>query len=179
MRIILAIDSLVLRFFTKITKDFNWLTGLSNRAIALVFLAINHFYFFYAIFIILRSVSDLLVTGSFSFSVFCVLTFKLMSISSKPNLHEAKDPTVFFILFSFRLGVLFLAVITSVGFTIIYKKTLYSCITFAVAFIAWAYCCCVERPPFKKSRAWHKLKSWMFSSQPGLESATPVTVPNS
>lgn len=170
MKAILKVDTQILKFFTKIAKYFNWLTGMDNFVLARLAIVI----------MMIFSFCIPLLKGwgwfvAFILMVPCTIFFLFTQFEERKTIWEQisgvkSNSRVFGRLFYLGLEC-FGLLLFMIGQT--FQVYQWSCT------LAWIYFCHVDQPPFKKSQAWQGLKNWLngFSYQPQLELA-PASMPN-
>lgn len=164
MKPILWLDAQVLRFFTKVAKDSNWLMGWDNYFLAKTLLTILG-----GMSVFIHNWLGLLVL----LSIYCPLWLAVnisKSDSEKAQLRQAKVLSDHLIDQNFRLSSLVLLILSiSLG-------ELLSYLTPAVTgMFLVAYLISIDKPPFQKSQAWQKIKSW-FSFAVAAPQAEPIPV---
>ncbi|MBI2669960.1 MAG: hypothetical protein HYX20_02370 [Candidatus Yanofskybacteria bacterium] len=175
--LILWIDKQMLKFFNKIAKDFNWLTGLDNFFLAILMLGLSQLESFLH-FLIFSGVKYFIIMPLILFTVF----FKLTASYKKRLLverHEGVKSAVLHIeMLMQRLWWLFLSLF--VFFMYMYSNK--TVLIFASHILMWAWACfiSIDQPPFKKSQVWQKIKNWLKnpSSQSNELVPVPVSVPH-
>lgn len=169
MKPILWLDAQILRFFNKIAKDFNWLTGKDNFFLARASLLI----------VLLGEYVDTLynkldflpcVTIIFGFYVWLI-----QRTSLEDRLRNVKDIKLHLELTFNRLFLILFFVFSAVcGYFSLpwFRPSSYlGMMVFGAGSIFVLYFVSLDQPPFKKSQAWQKIKEWFGSGvmQPQLE----------
>lgn len=163
MKPILWVDAQILKFFTKMAKDFNWLTGKNNYFLAKVCVVIIALL---SIFAGYKHNWFIFVTGLF---LLCPMMWNIISTSK--SIVEKEQELGIKILSKhyadrqFRLCYLFLVVLAIIVFGL--GRTALT----VTMLCAVSYLISIDKPPFKKSQAWQKIKSWFNSglTQPQVE----------
>ena len=170
MGLILWIDAQILKFFTKIAKDFNWLTGKDN--------------FFLAGLVVLVM---LIYPPLFKFCGYKIKYWYWLSVFALPYLRYTRMEMIITQLeqlagvkHAYRLVIRFLNFLLVVIGLLFYwlLKSIYPLCSSGLA-VVWVYLCHVDQPPFKKSQALQKIKGLFTGPADQLElRPAPVTVLN-
>jgi len=160
MRPILWLDQQILKFFTKIAKDINWLTGVDNFCLAKVVLVISGI-----VSICMHNWLELLVLLSICCPLWLIIDLAKSS-SEKVQLRGIKVLSDHLADQNFRLNCLILLVLV-----IIFEKQISYVIPATEALWLVAYLITIDHSLFKKSQAWEKIRNWAgsLSAQPQAE----------
>ncbi len=175
MVLLVWIDVQILKFFTKIAKDFNWLTGKDNFFLARVSIVLSSCCLI-ANGILLRSWFFFVLLGILHSAYYFYLTSLVEDCSLKEQLLGIK----FRIKAIVGLGLRFFLLCVSAPYFYVglmyaneYRKLFIG--LFFMLIFCWKAFVDIDRPPFKKSQARQKIKSLLSSlvTKPQVE---PITV---
>lgn len=175
MKPILWLDKQILKFFTKIAKDFNWLTGGDNFFLAKVFVMIFFLKVLSSYYLLFGFKSFMVLVGY----VFClfpaVQLYFVTSLEEQEQTKEQLDSVRFYnsdhgiprLLYWFAFFIFSIPALLD-------KSFLWGPTTMCFV-VAWSYFVSIPKPPFKKSQAWQKIKGWL---SPGFlrPQAEPIPV---
>lgn len=175
MKPILWVDAQILKFFTKIAKDFNWLTGKDNYFLAR-FCIVLACAFLVVMGLILPKFLLVAVMGSLGI---LLLSNQLVTNVEKEFLRQSQKAAKNIL---FNLGLLMIRYAFLLGSVFIFfaarsrniHTATMSVSIFCLSYASIGYLVSIDKPPFKKSQAWQKVKSW-FS--PGLTQPQAEPIP--